>query len=38
LAIDIVETFTQLTGNKAVFIRVTPEEYQASLPKEIALK
>jgi hypothetical protein len=33
-----VHTFSKVTGKKAVFIKVTPEQYRASLPEAIALE
>lgn len=33
---EIVSTFSKVTGKKAVFIKVTPEQYKASLPEAIA--
>lgn len=33
---EIVATFSKVTGKRAVFIRVTPEQYKASLPEKVA--
>ncbi|PCD38703.1 hypothetical protein AU210_007168 [Fusarium oxysporum f. sp. radicis-cucumerinum] len=33
---EIVDTFSQVTGKKASFVKVTPEQYRASLPEAIA--
>lgn len=33
---EIVDTFSQVTGKKAVFVQVSPEQYKASLPPAIA--
>jgi hypothetical protein len=33
---EIVDTFSKVTGKKAVFIQVSPEQYKASLPPAIA--
>ncbi|OJJ89300.1 NmrA/HSCARG family protein [Aspergillus glaucus CBS 516.65] len=33
---EIVETFSQVSGKKAVFIKVSSEEYKASLPAAVA--
>ncbi|KAH9203996.1 hypothetical protein DL95DRAFT_398871 [Leptodontidium sp. 2 PMI_412] len=33
---EIVDTFSKVTGKKAVFIKVTPQQYLASLPEAIA--
>ncbi|KAL2832863.1 NAD(P)-binding protein [Aspergillus cavernicola] len=33
---EIVDTFSKVTGKKAVFIKVTPEQYRASLPEAVA--
>lgn len=35
---EIVDTFSKVIGKKAVFIKVTPEQYRASLPESIALE
>jgi hypothetical protein len=33
---EIVDTFSQVLGKKAVFVRVSPENYKASLPQAVA--
>ncbi|GFF43913.1 nmrA-like family domain-containing protein 1 [Aspergillus udagawae] len=33
---EIVDTFSQVSGKKAVFIQVSPEQYKASLPPAVA--
>ena len=33
---EIINTFSRVTGKKAVFTWVTPEQYMASLPEAIA--
>ncbi|CRL28374.1 NAD(P)-binding domain [Penicillium camemberti] len=33
---EIVDTFSKVTGKKAVFIQVSPEQYKASLPAAMA--
>ena len=33
---EIVDTFSQVTSKKAVFVQVSPEQYKASLPPAIA--
>jgi hypothetical protein len=33
---EIVNTFSQVSGKKAVFIQVSPEQYEASLPPAVA--
>lgn len=33
---EIVDTFSKITGKKAVFIQVSSEQYKASLPPAIA--
>ncbi|KAK1765278.1 hypothetical protein QBC33DRAFT_455696 [Phialemonium atrogriseum] len=35
---EIIEIFSKVTGKKAAFIQVTPEQYRASLPEAIALE
>ncbi|UKZ74694.1 hypothetical protein TrVFT333_002364 [Trichoderma virens FT-333] len=35
---EIVDIFSKVTGKKAVFIKVTPEQYHASLPEAVALE
>jgi hypothetical protein len=35
---EIVDTFSKVTGKKAAFIKVTPEQYRASLPEAVALE
>ncbi|RHZ62451.1 NmrA/HSCARG family protein [Aspergillus thermomutatus] len=34
--VEIVDTFSKVTGKKAAFVRVTPEQYKASLPEAVA--
>lgn len=33
---DIVETFSKVSGKQAVFIQVSPEQYEASFPPAVA--
>ncbi|RHZ66421.1 hypothetical protein CDV55_106805 [Aspergillus turcosus] len=33
---EIVDTFSKVTGKKAVFVQVTPEQYKASFPETVA--
>lgn len=33
---EIVDIFAKVTGKKATFIQVTPEQYKASLPEAVA--
>lgn len=33
---EIVDAFSQVTGKKAVFVQVTPDQYKASLPPTMA--
>lgn len=33
---EIVDTFSKVSGKKAVFIQVSPEQYKASLPLALA--
>ncbi|PGH15380.1 hypothetical protein AJ80_05564 [Polytolypa hystricis UAMH7299] len=33
---EIIDTFSKVTGKKAAFIQVTPEQYKASLPEAVA--
>lgn len=33
---EIVDTFSKVTGKKAVFVQVTPEQYKAPLPEAVA--
>ncbi|KAJ5133778.1 hypothetical protein N7526_005143 [Penicillium atrosanguineum] len=33
---EIVDTFTQVTGKKATFIQITPDQYKAVLPPAVA--
>jgi hypothetical protein len=35
---EIVDTFVKVTGKKANFLQVTPEQYKAILPEAVALE
>jgi NmrA-like family len=35
---EIVSTFSKVTGKKAVFTQVSPDQYKASLPEAVALE
>ena len=32
---EVISTFTKVTGKKAVFIQVTPDQYKAALPAAV---